>query len=135
MSKTENLLPAHEDKDGGIVKMNIFHKDYNLDQINNLNEIPAQPAVFGIFALVRDKPTNCRYVASTQNLYDTVSDLFTEVDSVGLKKFMQGPWYKQLHFKLIESTDENVDSLLHEWTQQYEPKVDDEGEYPGYYDY
>lgn len=119
-----------------LVKMEVFHKDYNLDKKDNLGELPSEKAVFGIFAIVNEEPINCRYIGEAENLQETVRDLFINPPSEGMKKFMQGPWIQMLVYELIEgSTKEDRQKITEEWNKKYDPKIDDEGEYPGYYDY
>lgn len=119
-----------------LVKLEVFHKDYNLDKKDNLSELPKEKSVFGIFAIVNEEPINCRYIGETENLQDTVRELFENPSSEGMKKFMQGPWIQMLVFELMEdSSKEDRQKLVEQWTQKYDPKIDEEGEYPGYYDY
>lgn len=118
------------------VKLEVFHKDYNLDKKDNLSELPESKAVFGVFAIVNEEPINCRYISETDNLLKSVKDLFENPPSEGLKKFMQGPWIQMLVYELIhDSTKEEREQIVEEWNKKYDPKIDEEGEYPGYYDY
>ena len=48
------------------VELTIYHKDYNLDKKDNLEEVPESPAVFGIFAIIHEKPVNCRYIGEAR---------------------------------------------------------------------
>lgn len=119
-----------------LVKLEVFHKDYNLDKKDNLNELPKAKAVFGIFAIVNEEPINCRYIGETENLQESVRNLFENPPSEGLKKFMQGPWIQMLAYESMEgSSKEDRQKIVEEWNQQHNPKIDEEGEYPGYYDY
>ncbi len=125
METTENL-----------VKLEVFHKAYNLDKKDNLTELPTEKAIFGIFAIVNEEPINCRYIGETENLQQSIRDLFENPQSEGMKKFMQGPWIQMLVYELLpDSGSEDRKKLVEEWTQKHEPKIDEEGEYPGYYDY
>jgi hypothetical protein len=119
-----------------VVKFEVWHKDYNLDKKDNLNELPTEKAVFGIFGIVNEEPINCRYVGEAENLREAVKAIFENPPSDGMKKFMQGPWIQMAVYELMpESTKEDREKLVEEWKQKYDPKIDDEGEYPGYYDY
>ena len=118
-------------------KMEIFHKDFNLDKKHNLDQIPEGKGVFGIFGIVNSEPINCRFIAQTTNLRKSVQDLYENPPSEGLKKFMCGPWIQMLVFETFDKnkTEQQVQTSVDEWIKKYEPKIDDEGEYPGYYDY
>lgn len=118
-----------------LVKQEVYHRDYNLNKKDNLNEIPTEPAVFGVFAIVGEEPVNCRYVGETENLRNSLRELYENAQDVGLKKFMQGPWIQMiLHEIMPESTKEQRESIVVEWKAKYNPKIDDDGEYPGYYE-
>lgn len=118
------------------VRLEVWHKDYNLDKKDNLNEIPAEKAVFGIFGIVNEEPLNCRYIAEAENLREAVRDVFENPQGEGMKKFMQGPWIQMLVYELMpNSTKEDREKVVEEWKLNYKPKIDDDGEYPGYYDY
>lgn len=119
-----------------LAQLKIFHPAYNLDKADNLAEIPAVKAVFGIFAIVNDEPANCRYAGETEDLGRTVKELFENPPGEGLRKFMQGSWIQMLVYELVpDSLWEERQKTLEEWVKKYNPQVDDEGEYPGYYDY
>ncbi len=119
--------------DESVVKLEVFHKDYNLDKKENLDELPDQPAVFGIFAIIHNTPIHPRYVGSGDNLRKAVREVFEKPNSEGLKKFMQGPWIQMLCYDLMpNSTEEERKKKEEEWIKIYEPKITDEGEYPEY---
>lgn len=115
-----------EDK---IVQANVCHKNYNLDKKDNLDSLPTQAAVFGVFAIIHEKPVHCRFVGETSNLQQTVRDLFEKPEGEGMKKFMQGPWYKMVNYELIDS-EEDRKKAVEAWTKEYSPKIDEKGEYP-----
>ena len=107
-----------------------------MDKKDNLSELPTEKAVFGIFGIVNDEPINCRFIWETENLQEAVKDVFENPQGEGMKKFMQGPWIQMLQYELLpESTKEEREKLADEWKQKHDPKIDEEGEYPGYYDY
>ena len=87
--------------------MEVYHKEYNIDDKDNINELPEEPAVFGIFSIIHEVPVHCRYVGSTDNLRKSVREVFENPDSEGLKK-----------------EEERI--------KEYEPQVTEEGEYPEY---
>jgi len=119
-----------------VVKIEVFHKDYNLDKKDNLSELPGEKVVFGIFAIVNEEAINCRYIGEIENLQAGIQDLFENPPSEGLKKFMQGPWIQMLVYEVMGgSSQADRQKIVEEWNQQYNPKIDEEGEYPGYYDY
>lgn len=119
-----------------LIKQEIWHKDYNLDEKDNLHQLPTEKAVFGIFGIVNEEPINCRFVAETENLRDAVKDVFENPQSEGMKKFMQGPWIQMLVYELMpNNSKKDREAAVEEWTQKYEPNIDEKGEYPGYYGY
>jgi hypothetical protein len=119
--------------DENVVKKEIFHKDYNLDKKDNLDELPEKPAVFGIFSIIHETPVHPRYVGSTDNLRKSAREVFENPGGEGLKKFMQGPWIQMLCYEeLPDSPEEERKQKEEEWIKKYEPKITDEGEYPEY---
>lgn len=116
-----------------VIKMEIYHKDYNLQNKDNLNNLPDSPAVFGIFGIIHDTPIHPRFVGATKNLRDEIKGLFEHAASNGLKKYMQGPWIKMLSFELCNGlSDEELKAKKDAWIREYEPMVDENGEYPKY---
>jgi hypothetical protein len=118
-----------------LVTSEIWYGNYNSTQKDNLHELPAGKAVFGIFGIVEEVPVNCRYVGETDNLQQTVKDLFDHPHSEGLAKFMQGAWIPLLQYELlpVASAEERQQKLM-EWIHTYQPAINEDGEYPGYYD-
>ena len=115
-------------------KLEIFHRDFNLESKHNVDELPSLAAVFGIFATIDGDPINCRYVGESENLEKSIVSLFENSESIGIQRFMQGPWVQMLVYEVLEGSGiEERNQLVKEWTQKYNPKVDEEGEYPGYY--
>ena len=116
--------------DDSVINLIVCHKDYNLDKKENLDEIPEQPAVFGLFAIIDDAPISPRYISSTDNLRKAVREVFENPNSTGLKKFMQGSWIKMLCYNLLlDSTEETRKAKEKEWIKKYEPQVTDNGDY------
>ena len=119
--------------DENVVKMEVYHKDYNIDKKDNIDELLEEPAVFGIFAIIHEVPVHCRYISSSDNLRRSVREVFEKSESEGLKKFMQSPWIQMLCYELLSgSTEEERKQKEEEWVREYEPKVNEEGEYPEY---
>ena len=118
-----------------LTRLEIWHKDHNLDKKDNLDDLPSERAVFGVFAIVDEEAVNCRYIGETANLRNSVRDLFEVPKSEGMKKFMQGPWIKMLLYEVLPgSSEEERLKVAENWVQRYNPKIDEDGEYPGYYD-
>ena len=117
------------------VQLEVWHARFNLDGKDNLQELPQESAVFGIFGIVHEAPVNCRYVASTDNLQQAVRELFENPPGKGMEKFMQGPWIQMLVYELMPGAPAHVmQQAAQEWQEKHQPKIDEEGEYPGYYD-
>ena|SRR5579859_5225955 len=116
-------------------RMVVCHRNYNLGNQDNVHELPAGPAIYGIFAIIDEEPVNCRYIGETGNLQEAIKHLFENAHGEGLQKFMQGPWIKMLQFQLMPgSAKQERQKAMNVWVQQYNPKIDERGEYPGYYD-
>jgi hypothetical protein len=116
-----------------ILEKTLFHKDYNLDKKDNIAQIPTEPAVFGLFAIIHEKPVHCRYIAEAGNLQQAIRDLFEKAGDVseGLAKFMHGPWIPRMLYELMPgSSPEDRQKEVEEWTKKYNPKCDENGEYP-----
>jgi len=115
-------------------RMVVSHRNYNLAKLDSLHELPVGPAIYGLFAIVDEEPVNCRYIGESQNLQEAIKDLFEGSHGEGLQKFMQGPWIKMVQFNLMPgSTKQEREDAKKIWMQRYAPKIDEKGEYPGYY--
>jgi len=112
-----------------VIQTNVYHKDYNLDKKDNLADIPAEAAVFGIFAIIHEKPVNCRYIGETENLQQAVRDLFEKPEGEGMTKYMQGPWIKMMLYEKMADAEARK-KAVEDWTKEHKPKIDDQGEYP-----
>ena len=116
-----------------VVKQEVFHKEYNLDKNDNLEELPEKPAVFGIFGIIHETPIHPRYISSTDNLRKAVRDVFENPEGEGMKKFMQGPWIQMLCYELLPNLSEEERKAKEEaWINGYKPEINEEGEYPEY---
>ncbi len=112
-------------------QMEVFHKEYNLDKKDNLDTIPEAKAVFGIFAIIHEKPVHCRYIGETENLRQAVKDLFENPGDEGFAQFMQGPWIQMLVYEeMADAAEEDRKKAVEEWTKEHTPKFDEKGEYP-----
>ena len=117
-----------------LIKLELFHKHFNLGKKDNLDEVPRQKAIFGIFSVVMEQPANCRYIAATKDLRETIRLLFEDPQEEGMRKFMQGPWMKILQYAFLpDPSEEESQIALEHWSRTYKPGIDEEGEYPGYY--
>ena len=118
--------------DDNTFERTIYHRDYNEDKKDNINTFPTDPAVFGIFAIMHDKPMNCRYIGETDNLRLGVKELFEKAGEVspGLAQFMQGEWIKMLVYEPMPGVSrEDRQKKVEEWIKKYNPKCNDKGEY------
>jgi hypothetical protein len=116
------------------MRLEIWHRDYNLGQSHNLEELPAGKAVFALFAIVNDQPVNCRYAGETEDLRDSIKRLYEQPQGEGLRKFMQGPWVQLLQYEpMPDSSEHQRRAVLGDWIGTYRPAIDEDGEYPGYY--
>jgi hypothetical protein len=116
-------------------RLQIWHKDYNLDHRDNIPEIPAQKAVFGIFAIIGEEQANCRFIGQAEDLSQCIKALFEGPDDKGLKSFMQGSWVKSLEYQVFEmSSPDQRSAVVDEWARKYRPGIHEDGGYPGYYD-
>lgn len=118
-----------------IVKQEIWHKNFNLDSKDNLDEVPAEEAVYGIFAIVDEQPVNCRVVAQAENLQRAIKELFENPQAGGIRIFMQGTWIQMLQYQLMPGSSEAERLLVaEEWVLKFKPDITKDAEYPGYYD-
>lgn len=109
----------------------IFHRAYNLDAKDNLTSLAARPAAYGIFAIIDGEPVHCRFAGHTRNLQGAIRRHFEQEADAGLRTFMQGPWMKMLVYELLpaDAPDADLAAASAEWTRQYAPSCDAEGEY------
>jgi len=116
-----------------IFERTIYHKDYNIDKKDNINTFPTDPAVFGFFAILHEKPVHCRYVGQTENLREAIRDCFEKAGEIseGFAKFMQGPWVKMLAYEPLPNvSEEDRKKTLEEWEKKFKPRCDQQGKYP-----
>lgn len=116
-----------------VVKMEVWHKEYNIDDKDNISEIPAKPGVYGLFGIIHEVPVHCRWVEASDNIQKAVKKAFENPEGEGMKNFMQSPWIQMLCYDVMEdSTEEERALKAEEWTKEYEPKIKEDGEYPQY---
>lgn len=116
-----------------VIKQEIYHKDYNLDKKDNMDELPEAPAVFGIFGIIHETPIHPRFISSTDNLRETIRSIFEKPEGEGMTKFMQGAWIQMLCYELVPGLSiEERKTKEDAWINEYEPGINDEGEYPEY---
>lgn len=112
------------------VRLEVWHRDHNLDQKDNIQEIPAEAAVFGLFGIVDEEPVNCRYVGETTNLRESVREQFASPPTTGLRTFLHGPWIKILVCQLMPGSNERSRRQIRDsWLREYSPSCEDDGEY------
>jgi hypothetical protein len=113
----------------------IWHKSFTISGRDNIQKLPAEKAVFAIFAIINEEPANCRYVGQTENLPRSVRLLFEEPGSPGLRRFMQGSWVRMIRYQLMpSSTTDEMEKVREEWQKEFRPAIDEDGQYPGYYE-
>lgn len=116
-----------------VVKTEIYHRSFHIDEKHNIDILPEQPAVFGIFAIVNETPVHPRVVGSTLNLRLEIKKMYEDPPNQGMKHFMQGSFIQMLCYQTLEGISDN-ERLEKEarWKEYYNPGVTDEGEYPNY---
>jgi len=116
-----------------VVKLEIFHKDYNIDAKHNIDELPEEPAVFGVFGIIHQTPVHPRYVSSTKNLRKSIQEAYESPINIGLKNFMQGNWIQMLCYEVLKDlNDAEIKQKEDAWIEEYKPAVKDDGEYTEY---
>lgn len=106
----------------------IHHKDYNLDKKDNLDDLPAMPAIYAICGRVNGQPVNARFVGETEDLLSAVKSHFTEAESNPLlRSYMRSIKIKMLLYKTMPySTEEERQKARQEWEDRLQPKCTDE---------
>jgi hypothetical protein len=104
------------------------HKDYNLDKKDNLDDLPALPAVYAICGRVNGQPVNARFVGATEDLLAAVKSHFSEAESNDvLRNYMRSIKIKMLLYKTLPySTEEERQAAKQEWENKFQPKCTDE---------
>jgi hypothetical protein len=113
--------------------MRVRHRDFDIEGCDNMELLPDERAVFGLFAMIRDEPVNCRYIGQTQDLQRAVRSLYESPETEGLRRFMQGPWVKLLQYTIMTGSSEEMrQAEVREWVSRHRPAITGTGEYPGY---
>jgi hypothetical protein len=104
------------------------HKDYNLDKKDNLDDLPALPAVYAICGRVNGQPVNARFVGATEDLLSAVKSHFGETEGNDmLRNYMRSIKIKMLLYKAMPySTEEEREAARQEWENRMQPKCTDE---------
>jgi hypothetical protein len=117
-----------ETKTGREIDHVILKASNNLDGKDNLDQLPQEPAVYGIFGRINGTPTNCRFVGQCDNLQKEIKKHFSdeEADSC-LKTFMQSIKIKTINYQLMQASSE-ADRLneMKKWKSEYDPKCNEE---------
>lgn len=104
------------------------HKDFNLDKKDNLDDLPALPAVYAICGRVNGQPVNARFVGATDDLLAAVKSHFGETEGNDmLRNYMRSIKIKMLLYKAMPySTEEEREVVRQEWENRMQPKCTDE---------
>jgi hypothetical protein len=123
---THKYIQAEEQP--GIQNLVILHKDYNLDKKDNLDEVPAVPAVYALCGRVNGQAVNARHVACTENLQAAVKAHFSDnSNNQCLQNFMQSIKIKMLVFQLMPGSTENErQAIKQQWDNKMTPQCTDE---------
>lgn len=112
----------------GARQMTLLKKDNNLDQLDNLNEIPAMPAVYAICGRVNNAPANPRMVGAAMNLQQAVTAHFSEAETDDcLGAFMRSIKIKELVYEILpDATPELLAQKKEAWTAKLNPACNEE---------
>jgi hypothetical protein len=113
-----HILESLESK---ILRMQLFKKDNNLDQKDNLDEVPEETAVFTICGRVNGFAANPRYVGATKNLREAVKELFNTTDCVG--QFMNSIKLKDLLYEVV--AEDQLENKKAEWESKFKPQCNE----------
>lgn len=117
-----------KNKKNVIEDMIIYEKNNNLEHKDNLNDIPEEPAVYGIFARINGKPENCRLVSYALNLRKAVRNHFSkeEKDSC-IRYFMNSIKIKTINYHLVNDMSKaEIEELVNSWIEKYDPTCSEE---------
>lgn len=107
----------------GMQQVTLLKKENNLDQLDNLSELPEQPAVYAICGRVNNKPANARMVGTAANLREAVLMHFSDGETNEcLRQFMQSIKIKELVYELLPgASSEQLAQKKTEWSAQFKP--------------
>ncbi|MCG8318427.1 MAG: hypothetical protein MI921_02895 [Cytophagales bacterium] len=125
MNKDHNYIQLSDDVE--IKYVVLYKKDNNLDELDNLNELPEQAAVYAICGRVNGQPVNPRFVGVTSNLKESIMKHFDSSESHDcLRQFMQSIKIKSLIYKVLEdSGEEQREKAKLHWQDKYKPECNE----------
>ena len=105
----------------------LYKKNNNLDQEDNLDDLPEAPAVYAISGRINGAPANCRHVGVTHNLRESVKIHFSDAEpDACLKQFMQSIKIKTLNYELLDEHEPQVlDSKKAAWSERFKPECNE----------
>jgi hypothetical protein len=120
-----NILAV--ESNGAVHALMINHQQYHIDHIDNLDTIPSVPAVFAICGRVNGVPANARMTGESENLQQSVRDLFSGKGAPCITTFMQSVKTKILLFELMEesSAQERI-AKKQAWERKFKPLCNEE---------
>jgi len=123
---THNYIEV--DAQAGTEQLVIHHHEYNLDKKDNLDSLPAEPAVYAICGRVNGQPVNARYVGTTTNLAAAVKAHYLDTETnEGLLQFMRSIKTKTLVYKVLAAaTEQERENAGTEWENKFNPTCTDE---------
>lgn len=106
----------------------IYKADNNLDQKDNLDELPAEAAVYAVSGRKNGAPANCRLVNYAVNLREAIKGHFSTAEPQPcLRQFMQSIKIKTVDFLLMPgASEEEVAAVLNEWKAYYKPECNEQ---------
>jgi hypothetical protein len=105
-------------------EMVIYERNNNLDRRDNLDEIPAEKAVYAIYSRINGRPANCIFISETNNLQSAVRGHFVPAEvNADLRDFMQSIKIKTLVYTLMpESSKEERMKIVNDWKKEMQSK-------------
>ena len=124
-----NLIKLDDESD--IQNLVINQKDNNLDELDNLDELPSAPAVFMVCGRVNGEPANPRYVGEADNLQSVIKGFFDKSTPAPegndcFKEFMLSIKTKELVYQLLtDVSKEGRETKRIVWSDKYQPKCNE----------
>lgn len=116
-----------------VIFREIFHRDFNIDNKHNIDQLPETPAVFGLFGIINNTPIHPRYISSSDNLRDAIYDLYENPPNEGMRNFMQTNWVQMLCYETVEALSKEQREIKEAaWIAEYKPGINADGEYSEY---
>lgn len=108
----------------------LYQRDNNLDKKDNLETLPATPAVFAVCGRVNGEPVNPRFVGETDNLQQAVRKLFDPTEKFSsecFRDFMLSIKTKQLVYELLPDTrQEERINIKNTWQEKFKPECNEQ---------